>query len=248
MIDALENALLQVVESGGTSRVSTTTLLPSGAMASVVVRPSGNGTFSVSDDGAGRSDMLTLGHAGLTGSDRRRGDSIANRLGLIFDGTGFAVREVTADQLAGAIVFVAEATRDWASVAVDNAVKRSQIALSRRVEDRIRAIAPDAKITRQADVAGASTKKHRFDLVMDLDRDRKAVFEIVMPNPNSLSSSHLKLFDVRDAHADWPREVITERLEDWSAADMSLLNGVATHVRAMNRDWHGLSELGALSH
>ena len=243
MIDALENALLQVVESGETSRVSTTTLLPSGAMASVVVRPTGNGTFLVSDDGAGRTDMLTLGHAGLTGSDRRRGDSIANRLGLIFDGTGFAVREVTADQLAGAIVFVAEATRDWASVAVDNAVKRSRIDMSKRVEDRIRAIAPNARITRESEVTGASAKRHKFDLVMELGQDRKAVFEFVSPNSNSLSAAHLKLFDVRNAHGDWPREVITERLENWSAADMSLLNGVATHVRAMDRDWHGLAEL-----
>lgn len=243
MIDALEGALARVVETGEPVRVSTTTLLPSGAMASVLVRPSGNGTYLVSDDGAGRSDLLVLGHVKLSGSDRKRGDTIANRLGLTFDGTAFAVREVTADQLASAIVFVAEATRDWASVAVENAVKRSQIALSKRVEDRIRAIAPDARITREVEVAGASTKKHRFDLVMDLDRERKAVFEIVSPNTNSLSAAHLKLFDVRGAHADWPREVITERLEDWSAADMSLLNGVATHVRAMNRDWQGLAEL-----
>lgn len=243
MIDALENALARVVQTGEPVRVSTTTLLPSGATASVLVRPSGNGTFLVSDDGGGRSDLLTLGHTTLTGSDRKRGDSIANRLGLIFDGSGFAVREVTADQLAGAIIFVAEASRDWASVAAENATKRAQFGLSKRVEERIRAIAPNAKITREAEVAGASTKKHRFDLVMDLDRERKAVFEIVSPNTNSLSAAHLKLFDVRDAHGDWPREVITERLEDWSAADMTLLNGVATHVRAMNRDWQGFAEL-----
>lgn len=243
MIDALEQALPRVVGMREPIQVATTTLLPSGAVASVLVRPAGNGTFFVTDDTAGRKDLLALGYLDLTGGDKRRGNDIADRLGLVFDGNGFSIREVTADQLTGAIIFIAEAAREWATSAAENAAKRTEVALARRVEDRIRSVAPKAKIAREAELAGASTKKHRFDLVLELDHDRKAVFEVVTPSPNSLSATHLKLFDLKDAHPEWPREAVTERLEDWSGADMSLLAGVATHVRAMDREWQDLPEL-----
>lgn len=243
MIDALEQALPRVVGASEPIQVATTTLLPSGAVASILVRPAGNGRFFVTDDAAGRKDLLALGHLDVTGGDKRRGNDIADRLGLVFDGSGFSIREVAADQLAAAIIFIAEAAREWATAAAENAAKRIEVALARRVEDRIRSVAPKVKIAREAELAGASTKSHRFDLVVELHHDRKAVFEVVTPSPNSLSATHLKLFDLKDAHPEWPREAVTERLEDWSSADMSLLAGVATHVRAMDREWKDLPEL-----
>lgn len=243
IIDALEQTLPQVVGSREPARVATTTLLPSGAMAAVLVRPAANGRFFVTDDGAGRKDLLALGYGDVTGGDKRRGNDIATRLGLVFDGSGFSIREVTADQLTGAIVFVAEAAREWASAAAENAAKRVEANLVRRTEDRIRTVLPKAKIAHEAELAGASTKRHRFDLVLELSQDRKAVFEVVAPNPNSLSAAHLKLFDLQEAHPDWPREAVTERLQDWSSADMTLLARVASHVRAMDQNWQDLPGL-----
>jgi hypothetical protein len=243
MIDALQDNVSRLIAGRTESRVGTTTLLPSGALASIVVRPSGNGTFLVTDGGAALNDLLALGHHDFTTGDRRRGNTIADRLGLTFDGAGFSLREVTADQLAGAIVFVAEGAREWATATAEIGIKRQEAALVRRVEDRIRAIVPGAKIDRERELAGASTKTHRFDLVIDLSGDRKVVFEAVSPSPNSLSSTHLKLFDLMSAHPEWPREVVTERLEDWSVADMTLLAGVSTHVRPMNREWRDLPDV-----
>lgn len=242
MIDAIPENLLRKAGSQPT-QVITTTLLPSGALASVTVCPRPNGAFSVSDDQAGWNDLLALGHDELTGGDTRRGKAIAERLGLLFDGKGFFLQEVTADQLTGAIVFIAEAAREWATSAAENSTRRIEVALTRRVEDRIRSILPKARIAREAELTGASTKKHKFDLVVELSEERKAVFEVVAPNANSLSSTHLKLFDLMGAHPDWPREAVTEHLEDWAAADMTLLAGVATHVRGMDRDWRDLPEL-----
>ncbi len=245
MFDALHDSLPRLVGSHKPVRVATTTLLPSGAIASVTVRPGANGSFSVSDDGAGWKDLLTLGYHALTNGDTRRGNSIAQRLGLIFDGTGFSLRDVTADQLVGAIAFVAEGSREWTSDAAAHAARRNEQALARRVEDRITSAIPDAKIDHERELSGASTKKHKFDLVLNLSDDRKAVFEVVTPNANALSSSHLKLFDLMGAHPEWPREVVTERFSDWSSADMNLLAGVASHVRSMEQDW---SDLPALVH
>lgn len=243
MIDALTQNLPKIIRGHEAVRVATTTLLPSGALATVTVCPHSNGAFFVSDDGAAWHDLLALGHGELTSGDTKRGNKIADRLGLVFDGRGFSIREATADQLPGAIVFVAEAAREWASLAMESGVRRTEATIARQAEELIRSVLPKAKILRDVEVAGASTKRHRFDLVLDLSRDRKAVFEIVAPNPNSLSAAHLKLFDLKEAHADWPREAVTERLRDWTSSDMNLLARVATHVRAIDQDWGDLSRL-----
>jgi hypothetical protein len=243
MIDALQDSLPRLAEANSPMRVATTTLLPSGALVTVMVQPAANGAFQVTDDGAARKDLLALGHHELSRGDVRNGNTTAERLGLIFDGKGFSLRDVTADQLAGAIVFVAEGAREWANTAAVNAARRAEAALAQRVESRIRATLPNASIDRERELAGASTKKHRFDLVLNLPGERKAVFEVVNPNPNSLSAAHLKLFDLMGAHPDWPREAVTERLSDWAPADMMLLAAVATHVRGMEQDWRDLGSL-----
>lgn len=245
MIDALENSLSRLNESRSPVRVMTTTLLPSGALVAVSVRPNRNGAFQVSDDGAGCKDLLVLGHNELIGADVRRGRATAERLGLSFDGEGFSLRDVTADQLAGAIVFVAEAAREWSTTAAANAARRAEQALVQRVEERLRAALPAATLEKERELPGASTKKHRFDLVVSLPDQRKAVFEVVTPNANSLSAAHLKLFDLMGAHPEWPREAVTESLSDWAEPDMALLAAVSTRVRGMDQDWCDLPELAA---
>jgi hypothetical protein len=240
MIDALRENLTRMADQGKGLRVTTTTLLPSGALVAVSVKPSRQGSYDVSDDGAGRKDLLTLGYHEVTSADTKRGRATADKLGLVFDGEGFSLRGVTADQLTGAIVFVAEAAREWAASAVANATRRAEQALVQRVEERIRAALPSAEMDRGQELAGASTKRHRFDLVISLPNHRKAVFEVVTPNANSLSATHLKLFDLMGAHPDWPREAITESLGDWSPADMNLLSAVTTRVRGMEQDWRDL--------
>lgn len=228
------------------TRVATTTLLPSGAIVSVMVAPLPDGRYAVSDGQAGLKDLVQLGMADLSGHDRRRGERIAERLGLTFDGTSFAVRDVVADQVAGAIVFVAEAARDWASATADKMGKRTERALVARVEEILRSTFPSAQVHRERELIGESTKRHRFDLVMEIPgQDRLALFEMVSPNANALSAAHLKLFDLKNAHADWPREVVTDSLDAWEPADMALLSSVATHVRAIDRPWPDLLKIAA---
>jgi hypothetical protein len=243
MLDALEDQLGRLVEQGSAVNVATTTLLPSGALANVLVRPSGNGTFQITDGGIGRDDLFGVGVSKITGGDRRRGNAIAERLGLIFEDDSFSVRNVAAGQLTAAIVFVADAAREWASTAAQNAARRTELALANTVEQRILQHAPNARISRGAELTGGSSKRHRIDLVWEIDTDRKVIFELVMPNTNSLSSAHLKLFDLKEAHPEWPREAVIESQEGWSGPDLTLLAGVATHVRPIDRQWQDLSRL-----
>ena len=242
MFDALDPVLRAVGTATGEMRVSTTTLLPSGAIAAVRVRPQGDGCYLVSDDRSGHDDVLA---AGLqpSGHDTRRGVQIADRLGLDFDGAAFSLRQVGADQLASAIVFVAEAAREWSAGILARAARREEANLRSQVERRLEAIFAASTIGREAELAGFSQKTHRFDFVVALPHDRKAVFELVLPHPNALAAAHLKLFDLKAAHPQWPREAVTERLEAWSGADMNLLNGVSSHVRDMRHEWRDLEGL-----
>lgn len=244
MIDALDLTLERLSNERSPTRVATTTVLPSGAVISVLVRSTANGTYSVSDDGSGRDDLVSLG-VQIGPGDKRRANEIASRLGLSWEGEQFAVQGVTADQLASAIIYVAEATRAWACASSENASRRTERTLVARTQERIREAVPSVKMAREVELMGASSKRHRFDLVIELGSDRKAIFEMVTPNANSLSSAHLKLFDLQQAHAAWPREAITERFDEWASPDINLLAAVATHVRDVQSRW---SDLPALLH
>jgi hypothetical protein len=229
----------------GDMRLTTTTLLPSGALVDVLVRPDGSDHYSLSDDGSALADLLALGHGVLTSADRRRGSDIAERFGLTYSGDEFLLREVSPEQLTAAIVYVAEASRLWASEVTATLHKRRGGDLGAIVEQRLRHVFPTAQISREFEVMGASTKQHRFDMMIELPGDRHAVIELVSPHPNSVAAAHLKLFDLKEGKPDWWREVVTERLADWAAHDMALLNRVATHVRDRESDWSDMAKLAA---
>lgn len=201
------------------------------------------GRFAVSDNGAGQDDLMAAGHHRLSAGDRRKGADIAASFGLRFVGDGFHAESVASDQLASAVVYVAEATRRWVAEIVEVAGQRREAGIVADVEARVRLALPNIGLTRERELVGASSKRHKFDLVADLGRDRLAIFEIVSPHPNALSAAHLKLFDMMTSHPEWPREVVTNRIEAWPSADMVLLSGVASHVRDFASDWSDLRNL-----
>ncbi|MFN7320279.1 MAG: hypothetical protein ACK5TM_04480 [Methylobacterium sp.] len=237
--------LKPVLGQDGDMRLTTTTLLPSGALVDVLVRRDGIDHYSLSDDGSALADLAALGHGVLTPADRRRGGDIAERFGLTYASDEFMLREVSPQQLAAAVVYVAEAARLWASEVIASSRRRRERDLGTIVEQRLRDVFPAAKINRDFEVMGASTKRHRFDMMIELPGDRHAVIELVSPHPNSVAAAHLKLFDLKEGKPEWWREVVTEQLADWAAPDMAVLNRVATHVRDRDSDWSDMAKLAA---
>lgn len=244
MIDALDSVLRQLRAAPNEARVSTTTLLPSGALATVRVRPQCDGRFFVTDDRSGLEEAGAFGLE-LDARDAARGNRIAERAGLSFDDHQFSLRDVGPDQLASVIVYVADAAREWAEGAAERGASRTGTGLRRALEDRLQRIFGPQTIGRETELHGDSGRSYKFDFVVSLKDERKALFEIVQPHPNALSAAHLKLFDLKAAQPDWPREAVTERLDVWSAADMVLLAGVTTHVRDLRHDWRDLERLAA---
>ncbi len=226
-------------------RVPTTTLLPGGTPATVLIRSTKGDRFVVSDDESALEEILSLGHLHLTRGDTRKAGEIAERLGVSFDGNGFFISDVSREQLMAAVTYVAEAARCWASEVILAAQRRHTRSIREQTGERLKRIFPARAIAHERELVGASNKRHRFDFVVDLADDRHALFEIVSPAPASLSAVHLKFFDLGQAHEDWPREAVVETLRNWNAEDISLLAQVATHVRDLRTDWNDLQRLAA---
>lgn len=221
------------------ARVETTTLLPGGGIASVSVRPVG-ASFKVSDDGMGFNALLTLMVNDLTAADYRRGDEIAEAAGLNFDHECFFLPEVSAGQLPAAVAYVADASRAWVEAVLDRKARRADRELVHRVSDRLKARFPQARLEPGGELMGASTKTHRFDLVMSLPGDRFAAFQAVSPAPASIAAAHLKFYDLSMAHPDWPREAVVEHYSHWRADDLAVMSQVASHVRDLTQPWDDL--------
>lgn len=225
-------------------RVETTTLMPGGGLATVTVRAVGRG-FEVSDEGAGRMTMLGMGLQDLTRGDTRRGNEIAQSRGLVFDGQAFRASEVGPDQLTAAIAYVADACRSWAAAAIEARSKRQERDLFERTASRLRASLPGLKVDTEREMQGASTKRHKFDLVVTLRDERFALFEMLTPAPASMASVHMKFYDLMQLHQDWPREAVVEDVRTWASDDLAVMQQVATHVRGMDNAWADLQQLTA---
>ena len=72
-----------------------------------------------------------------------------------------------------------------------------------------------------------------------------AVFETLTPHPASVASAHLKFYDQQQAKIRCLREAVIENPDDWDAADLNLLQQVASHVRPMTAPWTDLAALVA---
>ena len=223
--------------------VPTTTLLPTGALASVHVTQDGDGIFSVSDEGAARAILLDSGVHRIRPSDRRKGNEIAQRLGLEVDGDAFLLRRVTTDQLASAIVYVADATGEWATYLTDRLTRSREGDLSEILQESLwRAFSP-SQVEREGTILGASNTKHRFDFVVHVNTDVLAAFEIVSAAPQSIAAAHLKFSDLERRERHWPREGIVSNLSDWNSEAIALLSQVCTNIRAPDSSWDDLRSL-----
>ena len=243
LLSSPNSLLAPAFNSADAIRIETTTLLPGGGVATLTVRAAG-ANFDVSDEAAGRMTLLSLGIPDLTSGDTRRGDEIAQAHGLMFDGESFRAEEVSVDQLSAAIVYVAEACRAWAAGTAEARSKRKERDLAERAFGRLRAALP-FPIETERELIGASTKKHRFDIVVTLPRDRFAVFEMLTASPTSMASVHTKFYDLLQAHHDWPRDAVVEDLASWAADDLAMMQQVASHVRGVGVAWDDLGRLAA---
>lgn len=228
----------------GLLRVETTTLLPDGSVATLMLRTRGD-HYLVSDEGMGSAVLGALGVESLTGADSRRGADIAETLGVTFTAGRFEIDQVGIEQLPAAISYIAEACRRWTAMTLDNRQRTRQKDMMERAVDRLRATFPNSRMDVARELPGASNKLHRFDIVVDLPHERLALFEVLIPVASSMAAAHLKFYDLKQAQPEWPREGIVEDLGSWTAEDLAMMQQVATGIHGFDTQWGDLERLAA---
>ena len=220
--------------------VPTTTLLPGGELATVLIRPDEGGRFFVSDNGAGREAALNRGVLSVGTGAKRRAKRIAEAGGLQVDGDAFVLRHVSEAQLVSAVTYVADASRAWAEYIVEQSSKARTAEVAEIVREKLERVYTPKNVKFRPSVLGASTTQYEFDFAVEIEGNRTALFEIVSPSMQSIAFAHTKFSDVARAHGDWLREAIVEDLSQWPSDHTSLLAQVASHIRSANEDWANL--------
>ena len=226
----VENALApftKFAEHNGAVAVTTSCLYPSNAMVTVYVRGGPNGAV-VSDDGRA-IDELTALNRDVKNADKFL-SRFCNRSGLKAENGKITSARVSAQQLPASIVFVANASAAAVAWGVDKLKLRRRCNLREELEKLLNLSFPGDIIEKKRQIEGKSTRYYRFDTVVRLN-ERLLLIDPVIPDANSINSHAIAHLDVRQREDESIIQcLIFDDEEDWSAADLNLLQMAATLV------------------
>ena len=158
----------------------------------------------------------------IYGTARRRGVSVAK------DGAIF-VQRVSAEELAGAMTLVANASTDVAHHLIDYYRPPPRQVLSAEVEALLDTSFP-SQWRKEEVVSGQSTKKHRFDYAVRLD-GRQLLIDLVKPDASSINAAVVSHLDVEQAEPNrFMHRVIYDDREKWPSESLALLRVVAVPI------------------
>lgn len=190
--EEVARALVSTRSSEGTAFITTPVTYPSGAHS--LVRIDGmNDRWFVSDDGYGaqEADMM-----GASATFKRVARVVAERAGIGFDQKFLFVVEATRDELAGAVVAVAnasvEAVRRTAMRVEEMHYAASRALFDERVESTFRG----STIVRQPEVFGASGRTWEFSAGIERDGNIVYLLDLVRPRPPAVYATISKFTDV----------------------------------------------------
>jgi len=220
--EELARALVKVSSRGkvDSARLSLPLVYPGGSMVGIEISRLHDG-FLVSDVGGARRE------AGLLGGEKafhRVATEVANRFAIRFDSNMIFDIDVSEPELVVAVVAVANAAKTAVEntltylASVDNADYRASL------WERLEKLYGLQRVDRKPKIMGASDQWD-FDAAIAKD-GRVAVFELVVPNANSVNSAVTKFLDVSDLGEGAPTRVaVLTSLE--ATPHLSVLNRTA---------------------
>jgi hypothetical protein len=224
----------QLIE--GRAFITTPVTYPSGSH--VIVRLDGMGDrWFVSDAGYGsqEADMMNA-----DATFRRVAPQVAERAGIAFDQTALFVVEASREELAGAVVSVANASAE-AVRRTAMRVEEIRYAASRAIfDERVQATFKSEKIVRQPSKIGVSGREWEFSAGIERDGNVVVLLDLVRARPNAVYASVAKFTDVIPANSNNKGAAI---LADYDRTDphlVSLLSrvaGVAIAANASEVEW-----------
>ena len=184
-----------------TARLSTPLIYPGGTMIGVEISRLRDG-FLVTDAGGARRE------AGMLGGERtfmRIAGEIAQRYGVRFDQNMIFDLEVENDDLVVAVISVANAAKSAVETTAMHLAATEHSDYRSMLWDRLERIFEPRLISRNRPVRGSSDE-WKFDAVVAVGSS-VALFELVSPHANAVSSAVTKFLDIRDLGEAAPKRV-----------------------------------------
>jgi hypothetical protein len=204
-VEEVTKELVSADHRAGFSFVKTPLTYPSGA--GVVVRVGDSyPNFLVTDFGSGYEEADLMGSSGVYVRSAR---AIAETAGIGFDSHAFFVLQVPRTQLPGAIVTVANCSREAVSVAAFRMSERRFAENTELLYRRLVTVFPRRTVVKDAEIMGQSTTRwHVATLVSD--GPRPTIFEPVSNHHASIFAAATKFNDIAKAE-DPPTRVAVVR-------------------------------------
>jgi hypothetical protein len=220
-------SLAFVDETDDGVRITTNCMYPSNGLVSVVLR-GGRETFVVSDEGAGVGEAAS-GGVQLDNPDKQLRHLVSPQ-GLAMKGGIIFSDPVTLDRLPVAILAVANASQEVAHWLYQHMkIKRAydfKKLLSSFLQNTF-----EQKLHHQEVFIGASNTPRRFENVVFLENNRRLIVDPVINDPSSINARVMANLDIREAHyPNIEQRIIYDDAEEWSPADINVLNFGATVV------------------
>ncbi len=193
IVNELAREMVTAEHREGASFVKTPILYPSGT--TVVVKiDEGQNEFFVSDMGLGFQEADMMGGSRIY---PRYGRQIAETNGIGFDNHSFFVIRASKEQLAGAVMAVANCSQQAAAIVSQRVSKeRANDAAEELLERLLRIFKPE-QVEQKPEIFGASDTPYEFTAIV---RNTKAslptIFEPVINHPNSIATVVMKFNDV----------------------------------------------------
>src|ERR1700743_16119 len=202
-------------------RVTTQCLYPSNGLISVVVR-GGNETVIVSDEGGALSEAASAGIQ-IPFSDQLLVSQIRAQ-GLKVSKGRIVSPRVPIEASAMAVLLVANASKEIAQWCYDHSKLKRSRDFRKILADFLNARFDD-RVSHNAIIAGASNKPHKFANVVNLGDGRRLIVDPVANDPSSINARVVANLDVKAANdRTIEQRIIFDDEDDWSPADLNLLN------------------------
>lgn len=193
-IDEAIAKLICASPDGDRIRIAMPVLYPSGSGSAVEVMLNGDKCF-VSDFGFGQLE------AEMQGADNFYDDCAqksAQRFGVRFDGANVFAMWASIGRLEGAIAAVANASVQAATMATLKATEQKEKHINNELFDKMREIFGAHAVTKNQEVIGRDLKWKAHNVV-SLPDQKRAIFEFVSENQNSIANKFMMFSDLSKA-------------------------------------------------
>ena len=183
--------LMSVRVDGSSARVSVPALYPSGSSAAVEIVLNGDQVF-VSDIALGQSEAEMFGAGAFYDFHARKS---AESFGVGYDGLSIFALWVSIDRIEGAIIAVANASVTAARNSIHKSIEEKEKKKNDELFERVARVFGIADVSKYEDVAGRDAVWPAHNVVT-LANNRKAIFEYVSENQNSIASRFMMFSDL----------------------------------------------------